>query len=481
MAKHLRRFSRKFLPFIITGLTFLAAITVASFSLLHPQSVDAQQLSAGSGVTAPLVSFGATTWNAPTSYRGFMIDPLTFADPNSCNTAVEDPNSCNGALKELRAWNVNVVRWQMNVVGGRPLIDQVQEFAAQISSVTPYFRNAGIGIILDLHPPGSAGEAVHSALEQLSAARTQFVETWKFLANQFKNDTAIIGYDILNEPNMRVATWNTLANQTIQGIRTIDAFKPVILESVNGNPDRLRNLPTFAARDRVVYSFHMYHPLTYTHQGVIDPDGNGPKPLLPSRNLTSQVRKEAIEKLEGVRRWQREKQIRLYVGEFSVNRNAPGATDYLNLCLRKFEQYGWDWTYHAYRESPIWRLTEGDPSGLITVQQRLMANTLGPTFTIDATVTGTNISAMNSWTFYPQYYLAQYPDLRQAFGKNLDLAIQHWFASGVHEGRRPNPYFSAVPYLSRYADLRAAFGASNYTRAAEHWLAYGIKEGRNGI
>ncbi|NLE54436.1 MAG: glycoside hydrolase, partial [Lentisphaerae bacterium] len=23
-------------------------------------------------------------------------------------------------------------------------------------------------------------------------------------------------------------------------------------------------------------------------------------------------------------------------------------------CIAIFEEYGWDWTYHAFRESPIW-------------------------------------------------------------------------------------------------------------------------------
>src|SRR5687768_6525975 len=63
------------------------------------------------GVTASLTAFGAQAWNAPTSYRGFMVNPATFADP-----ATRD-----AALNELKAWNVNVVRWEMLPVAGRPL------------------------------------------------------------------------------------------------------------------------------------------------------------------------------------------------------------------------------------------------------------------------------------------------------------------------------------------------------------------------
>ena len=33
---------------------------------------------------------------------------------------------------------------------------------------------------------------------------------------------------------------------------------------------------------------------------------------------------------------------------------APGADQYLRDCIALFNEYGWDWTYHAFRESPVW-------------------------------------------------------------------------------------------------------------------------------
>jgi hypothetical protein len=32
------------------------------------------------------------------------------------------------------------------------------------------------------------------------------------------------------------------------------------------------------------------------------------------------------------------------------HRRAPGAVNHLRDCIDLFEEYGWDWTYHAYRE-----------------------------------------------------------------------------------------------------------------------------------
>jgi hypothetical protein len=45
----------------------------------------------------------------------------------------------------------------------------------------------------------------------------------------------------------------------------------------------------------------------------------------------------------------------LYVGEFSVVNWAPGASgaNYFRDLLEIFEEYGWGWAYHSYREEWI--------------------------------------------------------------------------------------------------------------------------------
>ena len=47
---------------------------------------------------------------------------------------------------------------------------------------------------------------------------------------------------------------------------------------------------------------------------------------------------------------------RIYVGEFSASVWATGAENYLADCIALFNEYGWDWTYHALRESKSWNV-----------------------------------------------------------------------------------------------------------------------------
>ena len=47
---------------------------------------------------------------------------------------------------------------------------------------------------------------------------------------------------------------------------------------------------------------------------------------------------------------------KIYAGEFSACMYAPGAGQYLRDCISIFEEYGWDWSYHSFREALWWNV-----------------------------------------------------------------------------------------------------------------------------
>ncbi len=63
---------------------------------------------------------------------------------------------------------------------------------------------------------------------------------------------------------------------------------------------------------------------------------------------------------ESVREFQLAYNVHIYVGEFSAIRWAPGAAKYLSDCIDLFEEYNWDWTYHAFREWDGWSIEHGE-------------------------------------------------------------------------------------------------------------------------
>ena len=95
----------------------------------------------------------------------------------------------------------------------------------------------------------------------------------------------------------------------------------------------------------------MYEPFEFTHQRVL-----GTRPWTVAwPNAEKGWDKDYIRKvLKPVRDFQLRHNARILVGEFSSVCWAPNAEGYLSDCISVFGEYGWDWTYHAFREWPGW-------------------------------------------------------------------------------------------------------------------------------
>lgn len=194
-----------------------------------------------------------------------------------------------------------------------------------------------------------------------------FLDAWRIVALRFKGCSGIYGYDLMNEP-MQFAKPTCglypLQGKAVQAIRAIDPGVAVIVETnVYDAPQRFRDLP-FLPYTNLIYSVHMYEPMDFTHQGVLPgkprcayPDAAekpfGEKCFAEKASWT----KEGLRKvLSDVRRFQLAHGARIYVGEFSAVSWAEGAEVWLKDATELFAEYGWDWTYHAFREWPAWSI-----------------------------------------------------------------------------------------------------------------------------
>ena len=60
-----------------------------------------------------------------------------------------------------------------------------------------------------------------------------------------------------------------------------------------------------------------------------------------------------------------------------------------------------------------------------------------------------------------------------------ELAAGHWCSNGIGEGRQATSSFHTLQYLANYPDLQEAFG-DNYTASIIHYINHGLAEGRVG-
>lgn len=181
-----------------------------------------------------------------------------------------------------------------------------------------------------------------------------------------------IWYDIMNEPLDRKTLpdppteWADWAQRMVHAIREVDKRHPIVIEPGPGSLSwGFRNFPRLEG-EPIIYSFHQYQPHDYTHQGVANIQNTDlAKAFMQTQRPWPGVfgdsgggmwdKNRLLAELKPVFEFQRANpDARIYVGEFSAIRWAPDCAQYLRDNLEIFEENGWDWTYHAFREFHGW-------------------------------------------------------------------------------------------------------------------------------
>ena len=298
----------------------------------------------------------AISADAVTQLRGTMINPLLVEQD----------------FQVLAKWNANHIRWQLlwggfphgpADKGDVPAYEAWLETALEhLDSLLPFFRQVGIKVLLDLHtPPGGRDPNDKWPLFYNQTFQDAFLVVWEKMANRYKNETQIMGYDLVNEPDDRdlapgLKNWRDLAIAAIERIRPIDSLHPIVLETspVSG-PSTLPNFDPLPY-DNMIYSFHMYEPYQFVFQNVY----NNVTPIYYPGVIDGQMwNKDQLRVvLQPTLDWQKRHNASIHVGEFSAVRWAPGNStcNYLNDVIELFEEFGWNWDYHAFRESQDWNV-----------------------------------------------------------------------------------------------------------------------------
>lgn len=98
----------------------------------------------------------------------------------------------------------------------------------------------------------------------------------------------------------------------------------------------------------------MYTPQQFTHQTL---PGYATAYSYPGIIDGTYYDKEVLRQLlQPLKDYQEKYRVPIYIGEFSSIRWAPNNStfNYLRDCIELFEEYNWDWTFHAFREWDGW-------------------------------------------------------------------------------------------------------------------------------
>ena len=286
-------------------------------------------------------------------------------------------------IHDLAAWNVNLIRYQ--IVDGCPNVNDIDIYRKwfrdaldHLENLMPLLKKYDIKVIVDMHQVAGGRYGKEAIAAQTDSShframheaeyRKAFIEIWQETAKRFKDNPQIYAFDLCNEPIQHGAVpysfWE-LQYDAAKAIRAIDPEVPVMVESNHmANPVFFEMTPMPLAN--IIYSIHMYAPGEYTHQGVNDTSYTKQyyAKQFDYRNA-GWDRARLAKSMKAVRDFQQKYGAKIQVGEFSVAIWAPGGASYLDELVSIFEEYKWDWTYHAFREWEGWSLEhEGTPNDI---------------------------------------------------------------------------------------------------------------------
>jgi hypothetical protein len=275
--------------------------------------------------------------------RGFSLSEL----PESGVMPYTDAD-----FRDLAATGANVVRVAilLRKCEGCDRYDEPDASLRYVEQILGHGQQLGFRVIVTLLPmPGFS----KSDYWDNPSLQGDIVRHWGRIAARLKDKPALQAYDLINEPivpaSARVrdakAAWHALAADAAREVRAADPNTPVMIE-----PTPWGSAGSFAgtmplSMPGLVYSFHIYSPHEFTHQGL---PGYTEVRAYPGHGW-DKARLSTV--MQAARRFAAMHRVPMFVGEFSCVRWAPEGScpRYLADALALFEAEGWGWTYHCWR------------------------------------------------------------------------------------------------------------------------------------
>lgn len=313
--------------------------------------------------------------------RKVVLKGICFGNDVWSNRSVPPPNHHGEQeLRDLAAIGVNAVRFYLSYHFFEDDLEPLryrQEGFEWLDQNLAWARKHGVYVILNVHVPqgGFQSNGGGGMLWALPANQDRFVALWKEIARRYKDEPALAGYDLLNEPVVAgdAGAWERLARRTTWAIREIDPAHAIFVERLNAvmrgpgsspdwSEDRNGKMNFFLLDDtNVVYEFHFYKPFALTHQGATwipvlrDVSTTWPGPFKDWDGSTKRGDRDYLAReLAPYFAFGREQNVPLFLGEFGVihkgyeeGRNGVGWTsDVIDLALAE----GVSLTYHVLHE-----------------------------------------------------------------------------------------------------------------------------------
>lgn len=276
-------------------------------------------------------------------------------------------------FQNIQSLGCDVIRLPINLhamTNGAPNYELEPLFLEFLDQAVDWSEALGMYLILDNHtfdPAVGTDPNVGIILEKV----------WTQMATHYKNRSSFILYEVLNEPHdISDQQWNSIQQSVVQAIRAVDQDHFIVIGPADWNSyQNLNEMPVYT-QDKLIYTFHLYDPFVFTHQGAswtnpsMTPLVNVPfpydaanMPVFPE-SLTSTWIESAYNNYSNTGnvahvkslidiavQFQKDRNIPIFCGEFGVyipNSAPPDRVIWYKAVRQYLEENGIPWTSWDY-------------------------------------------------------------------------------------------------------------------------------------
>lgn len=176
-------------------------------------------------------------------------------------------------IQQIQEWGFDHVRLPVdyNVLESDEGIVKESGYR-RIQQVIDWCREYNLNIILDLHKAygydfNDAGDEERNNLFSSEALQKRFVDLWIEIVKRYGSESHI-AFELLNEvvEKENADAWNQLIKATVTEIRKVNASAPIIYGGIQWNSVKTLKLLEIPKDEHIIFTFHFYEPLLFTHQ-----------------------------------------------------------------------------------------------------------------------------------------------------------------------------------------------------------------------
>ncbi len=291
--------------------------------------------------------------------RGFYKGVNLGGWLSQCDYSEERLNGfiTEGDIDVIASWGIDHVRIPIdyNVLENEDGSYKEDGFRRVDSALSWCFRR-GLNVVVDLHKTAGFsfdfGER-ESGFFESEKLQQRFYALWEKIAERYGKFHEDVAFELLNEVTDRsfIGEWNRISRCCIEKIRVFAPKTLILVGSYHNNSAPAVKDLDAPFDENVVYNFHCYDPLKFTHQGatwteLIDPEV---RVGFDSCEITTQF---FLDWFAGAAEAAKKNGTVLYCGEYGViDRATPEDTvKWYKAINAAFEQLGISRSAWSYKE-----------------------------------------------------------------------------------------------------------------------------------